>query len=264
MNVLNLAQEFSLSPKKVGLTNGGEYKSGCPKCHGVDRFCIWPNQGTSGRYWCRVCNCKGDGIQFCRDFLEMTFNEACQKMNVEPNFQRKLNSYNPFPTTKFSSKQAMPVNQRWQNAANFFIESSHKQLMSNPEALKHLTERGFSLETIRKFGLGWNSENLFEDRETWGMSQVIKENGYPKRQWLPKGIVIPSYRENNLNKLKIRRSDWNKKDSLPKYVEASGSNQSISIYGDNSKPIIIVESELDAMLIQQYTSHLIPFIKYKF
>lgn len=258
MNVLDLVQELNLSPKKAASTNGGEYKARCPQCQdGKDRFCIWPNQGPSGRYWCRVCNCKGDGIQFCRDFLGMTFKEACQRMNVTPKFQRKLNSYNPFPTTKFIPKKAIPLNQRWQNAAKSFIEISHKQLMCNPEALKHLTERGFSLDIIRRFCLGWNPENLFEDREIWGMPQIIKENGYPKRQWLPKGIVIPSYRGNDLNKLKIRRTDWYKKDDLPKYVEVSGSNQSISMYGDNSKPIIIVESELDAMLIQQYASHLV-------
>jgi DNA primase len=44
---------------------------------------------------------------------------------------------------------------------------------------------------------------------------------------------------------------------LPKYVEISGSKQSPSIYGDRSQPLIIVESELDAILIQQEASKLV-------
>ena len=80
MNILDLVREINLHPKRVSSTNGGEYKSECPKCQaGTDRFCIWPNEGDSGRYWCRVCECNGDGIQFCRDFLGMTFQEACNK-----------------------------------------------------------------------------------------------------------------------------------------------------------------------------------------
>lgn len=44
---------------------------------------------------------------------------------------------------------------------------------------------------------------------------------------------------------------------MPKYVEISGSTQSLSVYGDPSKPIIIVESELDAILIQQEAADLV-------
>lgn len=43
----------------------------------------------------------------------------------------------------------------------------------------------------------------------------------------------------------------------PKNLEISGSTQSSSRYGEPSKPVIIVESELDAILIQQETSDLV-------
>jgi DNA primase len=258
MNLLDLAEEINLSPQKAASTHGGEFKSACPKCQeGKDRFCIWPNQGKSGRYWCRVCDTKGDGIQFCRDFLGMTFQQACQKINIIPKFQERSSSYNSFQTTKFTPQPIKSINYKWQQSANIFVETSHNRLMCTSEALNHLIERGFSLNTISHFYLGWNPDNLFEKRNKWGMLQVIKENGCPKRQWLPKGIVIPSYANNSLNKLKIRRTDWHEKDNWPKYIEVSGSKQSLSIYGDISKPIIIVESELDAMLVQQYASHLV-------
>ncbi|WP_155117271.1 toprim domain-containing protein [Waddlia chondrophila] len=58
-------------------------------------------------------------------------------------------------------------------------------------------------------------------------------------------------------KIKIRRDNWTKQDPLPKYIEVSGSKPSPTIYGDTTKPIIIVESELDAILAQQEASHLV-------
>lgn len=254
MKLLDLANTLNLSPQKMGATNGGEYKSKCPKCgDGVDRFCIWPNQGKTGRYWCRVCETKGDGIQFCRDFLGMTFQEACQKLNFTPSVSNA-----PLIKRKaFVPNIPIPVTSLWQQAAKRFIASSHKKLMAQSEIVKFLSQRGFTLDTIQHFSLGWNSQDLFEEREKRGMPPEIKENGYPKCQWLPKGIVIPTYVNNEPIKIKIRRSDWTTEDYLPKYVEISGSCQSLSIYGDKSKPIIIVESELDAMLIQQEAGHLI-------
>lgn len=255
MNILDLVQELNLLPKRSSLTNGGEYKSKCPKCQeGTDRFCIWPNQGPSGRYWCRVCETKGDGIQFCRDFLGLTFHQACQKVNVTPELKILP------PRAKkpvFEPRQASMVHPSWQQVAKRFIDYSHENLLKEPSVINQLEQRGLTTETMKRFHLGWNPKNLFDQRERWGLAPEIKENGFPKRQWLPKGIVIPSFQDSYPTKIKIRRSDWTSGDASPKYVEVSGSTQSPSLYGDISKPVIIVESELDAILIQQEASDLV-------
>jgi len=255
MNILNLAEELNLLPKRSGLTNGGEYKSKCPKCQeSTNRFCIWPNQGPSGRYWCRVCETKGDGIQFCRDFLGLTFHQACQKVNITP--QSKTLP----PRAKkliFEPRQASIVHPSWQQVAKRFIDYSHENLLKEPSVIDQLEQRRLTIETMKRFRLGWNPTNLFDQRERWGLALEIKENGFPKRQWLPKGIVIPSFEGSHPTKIKIRRSDWVSEDVFPKYVEVSGSTQSLSVYGDASKPVIIVESELDAILIQQEAADLV-------
>lgn len=178
---------------------------------------------------------------------------ACQKLNFTPS----LSNASLIKRKAFVPNISIPVTSLWQQAAKRFIASSHKRLMSQPEIIQYLSNRGFTLDTIQRFSLGWNSQDIFEEREKWGMSAEIKENGYPKRQWLPKGIVVPTYVNNEPIKIKIRRSAWTKEDSFPKYVEISGSSQLPSIYGDKSKPVIILESELDAMLIQQKAAHLI-------
>jgi len=255
MNILDLAQELNLLPKRSSLTNGGEYKSKCPKCQeGTDRFCIWPNQGSAGRYWCRVCETKGDGIQFCRDFLGLTFHQACQKVNVAPELKVLP------PRAKkilFEPRQASMVHLSWQQVAKRFIDYAHENLLKDPSVITQLEQRGLSFETVKRFRLGWNPKALFDQRERWGLAPEIKEKGVPRRQWLPKGIVIPSFQDSYPTKIKIRRSDWVIEDALPKYVEISGSTQSPSLYGDLSKPAIIVESELDAILIQQEAADLV-------
>jgi len=52
-----------------------EYATQCPKCGGVDRFCVFTD---SNKYWCRQCNIKGDEIQYYRDFHGMTFKQAAE------------------------------------------------------------------------------------------------------------------------------------------------------------------------------------------
>ncbi len=257
MNILDLAEELNLSPKKMASTNGGEYKSKCPKCEdGRDRFCIWPNQGKSGRYWCRVCDSKGDAIQFCREFMGLSFHQSCKKLKLNLDFI-KLNYKMRQIKSEFTPISEGAVCLKWQESARNFVHTTHSNLLSDPMALEILYTRGFSLATIKRFYLGINHQNLFLKRDQWGLENQVKENGSLKSLWIPKGFVIPSYFDGKPIKLKIRRSDWQENDTLPKYVEISGSKNSLSLYGDVSKPVIIVESELDAMLIQQVASHLL-------
>jgi phage/plasmid primase-like uncharacterized protein len=68
--------------KHVASTNGGEYAGPCPWCGGTDRFRVWPNEGETGRYWCRQCQRSGDGIQFLRDVHGITYRDACRMLGV--------------------------------------------------------------------------------------------------------------------------------------------------------------------------------------
>ena len=259
MNILDLAEELNLQPRKAASTKGGEYKGKCPSCEiGKDRFCIWPYLGESGGYWCRVCNCKGDGIQFCRDFLGMTFTEACKKLHIQNNYIGKSSILKIPKKPIFIPQISEPVNLVWQKRAEEFISCSHINLMATPCAISLLIQRGISLQSIQQHSLGWNSKDLFEEKEKWGLSSTIKENGQINRQWLPKGVVIPSYLNNSAVKIKIRRSNWTIDDFLPKYAELSGSNKAPSLYGDiELGRAIVVESELDAILLQTYADDLI-------
>lgn len=257
MNILDLAKEINLNPKRVANTHGGEYKTSCPGCNeGCDRFCIWPKEGINGKYWCRICGRSGDSIQFCRDFLGLTYLEACRKLNQQPNQKSITKKVCPIKNKNYSPHILPEISKEWQLAALNFVNKSAKDLVGNQDAIYFLQKRGFSEQTINTFKLGWNANTLFAKRTSWGLPGAFKEDGQERKQWLPKGIVIPTFENGFPIKLKIRRCEWHSKDTMPKYVEISGGLQKPSLYGDSSKPIIIVESELDAILIQQFASDL--------
>lgn len=252
MSLIELAQELSLSPKRTSSTKGGEYHSPCPKCGGKDRFIIWE---IKGRYQCRQCNCKGDEIQFCRDFLGLDFKSACSKLGVVK--ERRCSFSRFFVRPKFVAPSSTIPSETWIEKATTFNADCHKNLLNSPFAIKLLQDRGFSLETIRMFSFGWNPENRFLSYSEWGLPISHNEEGREKKLWLPKGLVIPTFLNDRVIKLKIRRSAWTEGDQYPKYVEVSGSMRAPSVYGNRDlKVIVLVEAEFDAMLIQQFASDL--------
>lgn len=251
MNVLDLAKEFGLMPKRTASTNGGEYHSSCPNCGGSNRFCIWPEEKLGGRYWCRQCNQNGDAIEFCKKFIGMSFIDACKKVGQEgvsinrEAFKLKQKSFSPVNLDK--------PNEIWRKQALEFVSSSHQSLCQNPNLINLDKDRGLNLQTIKNFKLGWNNDDLFQLRRDWGLSVI--PNGSISI-CLPKGIVIPSFRNDQLIRIKVRRGNWIQSDSYPKYQIVSGGINSPSLYGDPTKPLFLIEAELDAMLVQQMAGDL--------
>ena len=255
MNVIDLITEIGSIPKRSGSTNGGEYHSPCPACGGKDRFCIWPKQGANGRYWCRQCQKQGDAIQFARDFLGFTFEEACRKVGATPQFSPPILRDRSPQFTPGSSDT--PSENRRQKAGEFMCGCQEALLCEEAQAI--LRARGLALETARRFGLGYNRQSIWEDRAAWGLDEAYREDGKLRRQWLPRGLVIPAFPcgESRPYRIKIRRDDWRAEDKLPKYVEVSGSQRQYGLYGDWKLPPIVVEAELDAILIQQEVGDLV-------
>ena len=254
MGVLFFAKEDGLNPKKVSSTKGGEYHSPCPGCGGEDRFIIWDK---SNRYFCRQCRRSGDEVQYGRDFHGLSYVEACKKSGVVPKERSSLMVKSVLDIKErlvfqFEPRVAKMPPLKWRKQASTFIRYCYEQLRNNPFALDLFLKRGLSREIIEKFHLGWNPNPLWLKRSDWGLDQE-------KKLWIPRGLVIPTYDFSNEEfiKLKIRRSDWQQGDRFPKYVEVSGSMQSPSLYGNSEgKPVVVVESELDAILLQQYAGDL--------
>lgn len=261
MNMLDLVQDAGYDTEKKASTHGGEYCSPCPFCKdGDDRFLIWPNRSNKngeyqgGRFSCRVCGKYGDAITFLKELYGITYKEACERLKIEPKKRSMFTSIK----FEFNLPTAKEPSEFWKEKALAFAEWSHCQLMKNETALAYIRGRGFTIESIKQFKLGFNPKDLWRSREEWGIESQTKEDGTLKKLWLPAGVVIPTFSCDQIVKIKVRRSNWNEEDKLPKYVELSGSKHCPSIYGDQTlKTALIIESELDALLIQQFSSDLI-------
>lgn len=233
MQLLSFAQQIGLQPKKAASTHGGEYHSPCPNCGGSDRFILWPQRG---RYWCRRCNISGDLKKFCQQFLNA-----------------------PYPILdKFVSHSGQQTSvTAWQERAESFTSSAHSRLIYDPQAMQHVLNRGLKTESIYRFKIGWNPINRFDDMQDWGFESILNEEGHNRKIWLPKGIVLPTFFKQHLQKIKIRRVDWSMNDSRPKYIEVKGSEPVLSFFEYSPlKPIVLVESEIDAMTICQEAADL--------
>lgn len=252
MTILDLLREDAIEPKRVAGTNGGEYAGPCHKCGGQDRFRAWPEQGQGGSWWCRGCDKGGDCIQYLKDIRGMSYMEACAFVGRDSrvkksssNLDRKENK----PT--WEPKESFSRDEIWRGKCSVLVDWCYEQLMSDAgkDVLKYLkSERGLSEETIKAFCLGWNPSDAWRARKAWGLSEELKEDGKPKKLWIPAGIVIPCYTDSILQRVRIRRQDpiWG-----PPYILLSGSNSSPMVLGANQNIFIVVESELDAILLHQ-------------
>lgn len=248
--IVELAQELGLNPKK---TTSSQYNSACPACAtGQDRFCLWPKKGRCGRFWCRQCGISGDSIDFCKRFFGLDYPSACRKLEID----RFSLSYYPAQEKSYFNIAERPSGD-WKTQAQTFVRKCHANLLKSPFALEVVRNRGLALDTVKHFQIGWNPSNQSMKRESWGLPFELNNQGKPKEVWLPEGLLIPTFSEESIIKLKVRRQAWHNKDTLPKYVEISGSMKCPAWFGYSSeKPILLVEAELDAILIQQFAEDL--------
>lgn len=250
MILLELIEYLGISAKKVSGTGGGEYHSPCPKCGGTDRFFFQPARHMKhcqGMYRCRQCGIHGDTIQFCRDIMGLTWEEAVKRCHANVRLEDNRSHFHYKKTERKFAEGQLP-NDKWKEKALSFVNYANKQLLSNPSYMQFLFNRGISPKTIEKYKLGFTENKHSYD----GAYRVPYEDfGLPKSEkklWIPAGYVIPSLEPSGeVIRMKIRRSRWKPDDKIGKYIAFSGSMFGMTLLGDRLKEImVVVESELDA------------------
>jgi len=245
VNILNLLPgEYRLKAQ----TNGGEYKGPCPFCGGKDRFMVWPAHQDGPRWWCRQCGKSGDAIELLVQRDGITFLEACERLNVTAHFDGTYTRKDtapatpPPPVTVSQQRDSYPADYAaWQYEAARFafnaVEALHSEKGNNARAW--LRSRGITERQMNRYALGLNPDVY---RSVWGPSEV----------YLPVGIVIPWEIRNHFMRVKVRQSDKLRKPGQPKYIQAAG-GRSHELFGrlylDPNKAVVLVETELDAILL---------------
>lgn len=240
----SLLQQDGHRIKKAASTQGGEYAGPCPWCGGRDRFRVWPNKN---RYWCRACGKSGDAIQYLRDFRELSYQDACSFVGRDPG---PHNATRPAPAAWVPQETNRP-SELWRKKARAFLDGAIDCLWSaQGESMREWlhVEKGLSDATIKTAGLGHNPADIYESRSTWGLQSEFKDDGSLKKLWIPAGLVIPLIDDGDIMRLRIRRD--NPGDGA-RYVIVSGSTVAPMICGEGQGAVVIVESELDAILLSQ-------------
>jgi hypothetical protein len=262
-NILDLFKNHGIEPRKVAGTHGGEYACACPACGGEDRFRIWPVQNSgAGSYWCRQCGAAGDPVKFLMDFNNLSFKEACERLNkpysTRRNLVPKLSPKRTVSTWRPSVPDS-PLVEKWLEKAKKFSGWANENLMNTQDQLQYLADRGIRKETAMKFRIGWNpgknGKGLFRSREAWGLPDEFKAGGKKKKLWLPRGLVIPQNEDNQVLRLRIRRPEGE-----PRYYIIPGSSMGAFILGNVRRVTVVVESELDAILLYQEAGNICTII----
>ena len=267
MNILDLLQADGNVVTRVATTQGGEYAGPCPFCGGNDRFRTWPEQGEYGKWWCRQCGRSGDAIQYLRDYRKMGFREACQYVGKEitrPTPSLVLQKDGPRPLGVPRATTA-PTD-LWQERARRLVEESENWLFQpstfGQKMLGWLKEhRGLSEETIKKFRLGLVPIDRWEGHEQWGLEPVLKDDGTPKKIWIPLGLTIPLCQDGKIYRIRIRRPKFAlRSERDPRYYLLRGSDTRSLVLGHDREIYVLVESELDAILLSQEAGDLVGVI----
>ena len=271
--ILTLLAEHGCTPKKVATTKGGEYACACPRCGGKDRFRCWPAQSNGeGTWFCRGCNKGGDAIAFLMEFDGMDFREAAVRVGRDVGGYVQPAVRTPRPPkastpSKLKANEVTDPDVLWRQKAGKLVDHAHQALLNNPGQMVWLKERGISDITVHWFKLGWiesnDGDDLFRPRESWGLPMIVKDNGRKKMLWIPRGLVIPKFSLcGEVERIRIRRPEGD-----PRYYIMPGgaADPQPMLYIPSTWPgphtaLVIVETELDAMLIAQESRDLVSVL----
>jgi DNA primase len=281
MGLLELVQKH-VEMRKVG----GEWHGPCPACGTSqsdpafsDRFTV----KADDRWFCRNCG-NGDSVAFLRKFENMNCPDAhaaagktctsttcqvsdkCRMGNgIAP--PKKNIAATPGPCAAkrlpaaFTPGVAKTPAELWQAKAEELVTAAHEALLECPEQLAYLAGRGLPLEAVIKYRLGWNAKVIWKSRESWGLPEKIsKKTNKPTKLWVPRGIIIPTYVDGIVHRVRVRVPDEDRNSDVPGYVAVSGSGDDVIVLNPEVRAFVVVEADLCALLIDWLAGDLVGAI----
>jgi len=222
-------------------------------------------------FYCFGCGAGGDVIEFLIK-TGLSFTDAIRsladKVGISLPPGKIYNSANIYHTPRPPVKKSDPVKSDpegrtlsdipagvvdinlWLEKAAKLVDWAHGLLLENDNIRRWLLKRGIKKKTIIKFKLGWNpgrdGKDLFRPRESWGLETILKTNKQKKKLWIPSGLVIPKLTGDTVERIRIRRPEGE-----PRYYIIPGSSMTTLALHADARAVVVVESELDAMLLDQ-------------
>lgn len=245
----------------------------CPRCGGSKRCIAWIHQDI---FKCRECDYKGDLITWLRDQEGLSckdahhragrdcHNSACPAWDKCRGIVTDLPRHNTSqtaivpqpraivaaPTTAPDQPQAL-----WQQHAAKLADWAHDQLLANHDQLAYLESRGLDYGAVIRYRLGWIPADLYRPRAAWGLPAELRDNGQPKKLWIPVGITIPMYNGDQVHRIRIRRPVVQGGETRYYWLPGSGNDTFTLDRGHFAA--VVVESDLDALLLDHLAGDIV-------
>lgn len=167
--------------RRVKLTRAGrEYKGCCPFHH--EKTPSFTINDDKGFYHCFGCGAHGDVIKFMTEHENLPFIDAVKVLAAEAGLQ--MPEFNPQDAKK--AKKQKDLYELMDEATTFFQNYLFEP--RNSDALSYITDRGFSVETIKTFRLGFSPEDGQDLRK------YLEGKGYAPKDIIEAGLLKPSTR----------------------------------------------------------------------
>ncbi len=216
-------------------------------------FSVYPEEQ---HFHCYGCNRGGDVFTFLQLMEGMSFREAVERL--EPNgcriTPRVIPGEMPAPPPAIAS-QPNSLDEDSFKLLTAAAEVYHTSLLLNPAMLAYLAGRGITLETIRRFHLGYatgeNLEKYFRFRG-WDI-ELAKELGLvtERGEFFRQRIILPEWRKGRVIYLVGRKTSGYQKI---KYLGLPGTPK--PLYGiesaQKSQEVFIVEGGFDLLTLVQW------------
>lgn len=186
----------------------------------------------------------------------MTYLEACQHLGREPR-SSPLTGGRSSGGPAWKPRATFAPSDLWRAKARELVDDAVHNLWApggRPMVDFLIKKRGLIEATINKFSLGFIPLHRWAPAPMWGLAEVLKDDGRPKKLWFPRGVTIPLCNGSHVLRVRIRRP---KSDGDPRYYLLRGSDTQAMILGGDKSLSLLVESELDAFLLYQEAGDLV-------
>lgn len=197
----------------------------------------------------------GDSISLLRFLGEKSFPEAVMALTGFNNVRLPIAISDSSPQAGDETKKKVFDPVIFQKTLQLFVEDSQRKLFKdeNRPLLDNLiNDRGLNIPAIRQAGLGLHPQEEYVQREQFG---YIYETY--KKLWLPRAYVIPLFKGTELVSMRLKLIEplAGKDGGKRKYHTLPGSSTPPLYFNIKRKrPIIIVESYLDGILLNQVSN----------
>jgi len=270
MDIRELMQSDGFGLIKVSATHGGEWATACPWCGGTDRFHVLTDKKE--RFWCRRCNIKGDAIDYLQRYRKISYREARRivgktPISAKPQSPRQRKNSEAIPSGNWSKRAAELMFQAQENllAITDDVDSLDYDGFKNDTGIhttpwQFLHGRGLTRETAIRMGLGWMGYSEYNLRKEWGLPITDERH---KNLLVPSGLYIPVCNsEGQLIRIRIRNKTV--KDGKNYHLLAGSATIPLAFpcraATNVAHVVMVVESELDALLLHQEAGDLVSVI----